>query len=226
MKYLPYIMLAALAGLAGGCGPEKEPPRAEIGYYVASREAVVCLNRVAFIELSNDGCAPPVAQDMTQALYQAVGHKQLFHIEVLPRTAPQCEALPMDAQRVFSLQDLAQMREVLKVDAVLLGGVTRFQQYPRSQMGLYLRLIDLRDGKLAWGVDHIWDSTDKATEERIKGFFKTEMRSGYDPAAYRMVLMGPHFFQKFVAYEVAQTLPSKYLPVRPEDTKETSKATR
>ena len=77
---------------------------------------------------------------------------------------------------------------------------------PRMQIGLYLQLLDLRRGRLVWGLDHTWDTTDRATEQRIKAFFRSRMRDGYGPLDWRMAVTSPKVFQKFVACEVAETL--------------------
>ena len=98
------------------------------------------------------------------------------------------------------------LRKNLKADAVLVGEVTQYYPYPRLAIGLRLKLIDLRDGTLIWAIEQFWDSTDKQVENRAEDFFKTQIRSGFDPIEYRMALVSPHMFLKFVAWEVGQTL--------------------
>jgi len=73
-------------------------------------------------------------------------------------------------------------------------------------MSLRLSLIDLRNGKLLWAVDHTWDTADKETQERIKRYFKNEVRAGYQPLREDLVSISPIEFNKFVAYEIVQTL--------------------
>ena len=80
------------------------------------------------------------------------------------------------------------------------------------QIGLFLNLVDLREGRLIWGVDHIWDTTNRLTERSIERFFVKEMRSGYGPANWRLGLLSPRMFGKFVAHEAAGTLPLRIPP--------------
>jgi hypothetical protein len=82
-----------------------------------------------------------------------------------------------------------------------------FRPHPRMQMGLSLRLLDLKRGQLAWAVDHVWDTTDKAVEKRIERYFNDQIRSGYEPMDSRLIMISPKAFEKFIAYEVAETLP-------------------
>ncbi len=208
-KVTTRLLLALVAILAGGCAKEAVPVPARIGHHLRSDKSVLRLHRAVFITMNDRKGTPQIAEGMTNALIGAIQRRQLFHIDVLSPTDPACEGLPLDQRRGLSMKQLAQLREALKCDAVILGAVSHWQTYPRMQIGIYLRLLDLRNGLPVWVVDHIWDSTDKQTEARIREFFQKEMRSGYDPAQWRLALMSPKVFQKFVAYETANTLPSR-----------------
>jgi len=205
--------------LAGGCcvlmllaGCAK-PPR--IGHYLDSPQSLWRIRRVVFVELSAPDGYPRVAEETTDALFRALQEKQLFHLDVIDRTDPACQDLPLESRQAFTLAQLSAMRKSLGCDAILFGSVTGFQAYPRMRLGLYVRLLDLKDGKLVWAVDHHWDTTDKATERRIRRHFTSEMRSGYNPVRWRLGLLSPKLFQNFVADEVADTLPERPPPGQP-----------
>ena len=114
--------------------------------------------------------------------------------------------MPLGKREAFDLQDLVAMREELRCDAVLFGKITSFMSYPRMQMGLYLRLLDLRGGRVLWGADHVWDMTDKGVEYRAERYYKQNLRDVYGPADSSVMLMSPSAFQRFVAHEIAQTM--------------------
>jgi hypothetical protein len=86
--------------------------------------------------------------------------------------------------------------------------VRDFQQMPRMHASLYLSLVDVNQGRVVWGVDHYWDTTDRLVEKRIKTFYDVRMRSGYDPMHHEIAMASPRTFAKFVAFEAAQTLTS------------------
>ena len=73
-------------------------------------------------------------------------------------------------------------------------------------VGLRSKLLDLRDGQLVWALEQIWDSADKATEKRIKSYFKSEKRDGFAPLHEKLAAVSPLEFIKFVSYEVAGTI--------------------
>jgi len=211
------VLILALGFVLGGCAPPG-PPEANINTYLRSRNDVTDLHRVVFIRLSQGDYPPDIAEGMTRELVNAIQQRRLFHIDKIGPGARECMDLPLNIREPFSMRQLARIRDALRCDAVMFGSVTHFQTHPRMQIGLYVRLLDLKNGNLVWSVDHIWDSTDKQTTERMEWFFSEEMRGGYDPVQWRLTMMSPKVFQKFVAYESANTLPDCSVPPDPEET--------
>ena len=166
------------------------------------------LHRVVFVELNDCTGYPDISKTMTEAMFRSIQDKRIFHADLVSKFDIQCQELPLAGREALTISQLADIRQKLKCDAILFGKVSHFRPYPRMQVGLYLKLLDLKDGKLVWAIDHIWDTTDKSTAGRIRDFFDTEMRQGYEPAQWQMGLMSPGMFQKFVAYEVTNTFPT------------------
>ncbi len=198
--------IALAAGLLAGCGPE---PASRLGYYVAPRRDLVALRRVVLLPLANETDEPGAELGLSEELFRAVQGSRLFHVRAAPADGPVAAALPAAGSGPFTLQDLARFRRALGADAVLAGALTRWQPYPRMQTGLTLRLVDLRDGRVLWAVDHVWDATDEGTQRRIRRFFERIMGTGTDPFGWELGTVSPRAFQKFVAHEVIETLPSR-----------------
>lgn len=196
------LLLCAAPSALLGCGPQ----RPNIDYYLSSRADLQRIRRVVFVDLSQESSFPAISDDMSEALFQALQGGNFFHIDRIARDDPHCRDLPLDARQAFTVKDLAAMREAFGCDALLFGRVSHFRSYPRMQIGLFLRLLDLKEGKLVWGVENIWDTTDKTIENRAKEFYEKQMRSGYEPAEWSLLMKSPKAFQKFVAFEVAGTL--------------------
>lgn len=205
------LILVGVGLLAAGCA-EQGPPLANINSYLRSTGSVMRLHRVVFISLDDLRGPPQIAEGMSEALVGAIQARRLFHIDRIDPTDRECELLPLSIREPYSMKQLAQIRKALNCDAVIFGAVSHFQTHPRMQIGVYVRLMDLRNGNLIWSVDQIWDSTEKQTEQRIEYFFDREMRSGYDPVQWRLTFMSPKVFQKFIAYEAANTLPDRSRP--------------
>lgn len=199
-------MLAGLAAATAvtGCTKPQTPAEA-IGYYLRP-DGTQNINRVVFVEFARDNENPRIADEATNAMLQAIQNKKLFHIEVIKRTNPACQDLNLNKSQAYTLEELAAMSKTLKCDAILLGRVDRFQPYPRMMIGLYMQLLDLKQGNLVWAVDHVWDTTDKQTEERIKKYFGEVIKDRYEPIDWELAIMSPRAFLKYVAYEAAATL--------------------
>ena len=89
---------------------------------------------------------------------------------------------------------------------MLIGTVTSYTPYPHMAMGLQLKLIDLRDGQVAWAAEQVWDTADKNTEEQIKKYFDQELRQGFSPLGEQLAMLSSINFVRFVTYDVAEAL--------------------
>lgn len=194
------------AAAAAGCKPGDDKVPAAINHHLSSPRDLYRMRRVMFVALGDDTGHPRIAEDTSAALHKKIQAQRIFHVDMVWPDEPICRDLPIEKREALTVQELAQMRQDLRCDAILFGRVTNFMSYPRMQMGLYMRLLDLKDGRLVWAVDHTWDMTDSETEDRAKHFFKHHMRNLYEPANENFLLMSPGAFEQFVAWETARTM--------------------
>lgn len=206
------MVLIAMLGLSVGCSSEKPP---EISYYVDP--GIRNVSRVVFVEIGDQTGYPEVANRMTKALAEAMTDRGIFRVDVLPAGHPELRYLDLHKRGPHTLKELLTIRKSLRCDAILFGRMVSYKQYPSTQIGLYMRLIDLKDGKLIWALDEIWDTTNRQTVKRIDAFYFDYMRDTYDPAKGEMGIMSTDGFQKFVSHEIACTMDSsQYSASRPK----------
>jgi len=211
-KRVPISCLATLLLLVllPACRFYRTPPLAvDYGYYINPDKDLFTIGRTALVELDNDSSYPQVSADVTDALFQALQKKQVFGLTVIQQNDPAWRSLRLDADLMYTPEQLLAIRKALKCDAVLVGTVTEFKPHPHLAVGLRLKLIDLADGQLLWALEQVWDSADKTTEYRIKNYFRTQIRSGFAPLGEQLVAVSPLKFIKFVAFETAETLQPK-----------------
>jgi hypothetical protein len=197
---LAWLMAMCLAS----CAPAKP---ANIHCYSGSAEDFAGLHKVVFVQLADQYGFPQVSDDMTEALFRSIQVRNLFRIEVVKRTNSACQDLLQPGHGEYTLKQLAELKQAFQCDGLLFGMVNSFQPHPHMQVGLYLCLLDLNNGKVVWSVDHMWDTRDRKTEDRLREYFNTEVGKGLEPIQWRLGLISPLAFEKFVAFEVAQTLP-------------------
>ena len=207
-KNISMLLVLILTGiLLGGCD---DSPRefAVNKHFLSSNEDVFDLSRVVFVELSDDTGNPRQAWSMTLELQKFLQDKD-FHTDCVRANDARCVDLPLRQLSALSLEQLNMMRKDLQCDAILFGRLTHFQPYPKLQIGVYAKLINLRDGKTVWAIDRVWDTTQRDTEDRIKYFVDLHMRTGYGPGKGRLALISPRMMQTYVAWEIARTIPSR-----------------
>ncbi len=201
-----WILPVAVLSILAGCAPEGTYP-APVGHYLHSPESVAQLDRVVFVELYSRDGEEAFAETMTDSVARSLTEKQLFELGVLRSSEPIYELLPLQKRNAPTYEDMLEIRRRLNCDAVLFGWVERFEPYPHMEANISLRLLDLNRGRLVWGVDHVWDTGQNSVERRIRDFYYTTSPREREPAEWRMAAMSPLAFGRFVAFEIAQTLP-------------------
>ena len=190
-----------------GCGVYRgQPLGAAKYYYLTPDEDLGTVGRVDIVEFVNQTRNPQIGAEMSRTVFQGLQKKQMFGLRLFGLEDAQWKSLQVAPDTAYSLEELRAMRDALGSDAVVTGAVTDYRPFPHMSMSLRLSMIDLRDGKLLWAVDHTWDTADKETQERIRRYFRDQVRTGYEPLREDLVIISPIEFNKFVSYEVVETL--------------------
>jgi len=179
-------------------------------YYTDPAADFTGIGRVVVFELDNLSTQPDMGPLLTDAINQALRKRHLFAVRTIGPNHQDWRSLDLARTNAYSLEELSAIRQQLAADAIVFGVVQQYQPYPHLLTGLHLKMVDLRCGRVVWAMEQVWDSTDKTVELRMKRYFDTQMRSG-NPGApglnWDAFLMSPRAFDKFVAAEVARTLP-------------------
>jgi len=196
----------SLLMLSGGCETTPKGAAMSDAYYLSPYKDLSTLGRIALVELDNNSGHPSIPADVTKALFVAIQKKHLFGVTIVPHDDPEWRGLQENLDSLQALKKLLAMREALKCNGLLVGTVTEYEPYPRMAISLRLKLIDLTDGQLLWGLEQVWDTADHSIEKRVRQYFKDELRAGVGSLREELVVVSSLRFGKFVAYEVAETL--------------------
>jgi hypothetical protein len=197
-------MSAILLFLLCGCDSDHDKGMAN-AYYLSPNKDLRRLGRVALVEMDSSSDSAEIGAAITDALFLEAQKKQVFGVMVVHRDEPTWHSLQENLDSLQALRQLAAVRAALGCNGLLVGTVTRYQPYPHMAVGLRLKLLDLTDGQLLWGLEQVWDSSDKSIQKRVKAYLKDQQRSGQSPLREELVLVSPINFCKFAAYEVAGT---------------------
>ncbi len=209
MKSMLFYCGMGFALAVTGCTKFEEKAVPPSGHYYLDKTAdFSSIGRVVLVELENQSSSSPdLSKILTQELSDGIGKKHLFSMQTVYEADSDWQSLNMGRIKTFSMQQWAALRQQMKADAVIFGTITRYRPYPQMLAALNVKMVDVREGKLLWAIEEVWDSTDKNTELRIKEFFETEMRTGYQPMNWQVVLNSPKAFHKYIVYEISRTLP-------------------
>lgn len=202
-------VLLTAAVLAPGCASQNQTAPQRNHCYRNPEKDLAAIGRVAFVELNNNTSYPDISADVTEQLFESIQKKQLFGLNVVRQNDTSWRSLQLEPDGEYILEEIQTIRTKLKCDGLLTGTITRFSPHPHTAVGLRLKMLDLRDGRLVWAIEQVWDSTDKTIEQRIKNYLKQQRRSDSSAAQEQLVKISPLEFFKFVSCEVADTLEKK-----------------
>jgi hypothetical protein len=208
MKVLRWGIVCASVFLCVGCDTVQPKAQTPYGhYYLDNHGNFSSVDRVVLLELDNQSNRVELPSQLTKGMADGLGKKHLFSIRTIDHTDPLWSRLNLDEIAVSSKEDLALIGQELNVDAVIFGTIKRYRSYPHLLMSLHLKMMDVRRGRLLWAMEQVWDSTDRQVELRMKEYYEKEVRQGYQPLDWKILVTSPRAFNKFIVYEIGQTLP-------------------
>jgi len=207
IKNIILLFVVVMLPISGCSIKLKKPaPIRPLEYYRSGGVDFRSIGRVVILEMENRSTNQELSKELTMALTEEIRKKQIFGLETLYLRDPKWESLRLSTDSDVSTKQLEDIQKKLGVDAVMYGKIENYRPYPRNSIGLKLKLVDCATGQLLWAIDQVWDSTDTVIEERAKIFFSTQMRSDYGPMDWEMVRLSPRIYNKFISYEISQTL--------------------
>jgi hypothetical protein len=175
-------------------------------YYLNPHKDLRQLGRVALVELDNTSAYPEISVHATRALFMELQKRQIFSLSIVSRDDPAWRGLQENLDSLQALRGLLAVRDTLGCNGLLVGTITEYRPYPQLSLGLRLKLLDLTDGQLLWGVEQVWDARDKNVQKRVEIYFKEELSSGFAPLRENLIVISSREFIKFAAHETAETL--------------------
>lgn len=212
-KIINWLLISIVMSLSG-CGARivKNEPGYDY-HYINPSKYLGTVGKLVIIELENSSNYDSVSAEITKEMYHSLQKNPLFSTKTISNKDQRWTDHNIDLYSTYSLEQLVDLRTSLNCDAVMVGIVTQYAPYPHMNMGLRLKMIDLRDGKLLWAHEQSWDCNDKAIDERIRSYFKKNRRSDYSSMEDSLLTVSPLKFMRFVAYEVTNTM----MPPKPRN---------
>lgn len=197
--YLPVLLIS-------GCYSTYQPGQDQNHYYVDRETIKNDISRVAFVELDNETMYPEIGSQVTSQLYNELQKQQTFSVNVISKDDPRWVKMQLEDKPSYNIDEISRIYENLNQDALLFGKITEYSPYPHLTVGFRLKLISLKDARLLWGFEQIWDSSDNTTGEKIKKYIHTRMSREGETLKSELMTVSTKQFLKFAAFEAACTL--------------------
>jgi hypothetical protein len=195
--------------LVCGCAQDRQDDPMAGSYYLSPYKDLHRLGRVALLALGEVPNDAEIAGIVTDALFLETQKRQVFGVMRVRPEDPAWQNLPEHPDAAGTLRQWETARRSLHCNGLLVGTVSRYEPYPHMVLGLRLKLFDLVDGQLLWGLEQVWDASDRSIQKRIKAFLREDRKTGHSSLREELVVVSPLTFSKFVAYEVAGTFERK-----------------
>ena len=177
-------------------------------YYIKPGVRFNSIGKVVILEPSDLSYCGSLSEDLVELLAQELRKRHSFSVATVKENSQSWLDLENIKDGNYDYEKIATIRRELNSNAVIFGIISQYRPFPKMTIGLRLRMLDLRTGKIIWGIEQVWDTTDRRMQQKMECYFETSMRKGYDPIGPELLEVSPKAFYKFVASEVAQTIPS------------------
>ena len=162
--------------------------------------------------LANQTAYPKVADEMQTNLAAELQRAGRFDIVVATREDNGARARDVFARGQFDEVELLRVAREYQAEAVLFGQVTQYHPYNPPRVGLSLLMISPAEGIVIASSDGLWDAREAGTAEQAKQNFKQSLSWPQSVVGADRVLESPDVFQRFVSYQVAQSLVPPSMP--------------
>ena len=242
MKYLAAQIIAI--GIVLGCGPAyaggSGPPPASAdpaapaqNTFVSSSELPVDLRRVVMLPLASDtfNCTLSDGCQMLGPVLQAelIKTGKFEVVAADPETLRNCTGrLSWTGEEALPANFFDSLKQFYGCDAVLFCDLTTFRPSPPLAIGLRLKLVDVKTGKIIWAADEIYDANNADVRKAAQIYEKREQPHQslvfhiYSFLAWCIntptrtalddqwnILHSPRYFGEFSADQVLKTLPQR-----------------
>jgi hypothetical protein len=103
-------------------------------------------------------------------------------------------------------QDLVQLDRTYRVDAVVLGTVTRYDPYAPQILGLDVKILSTRTGVVLWASSRVFDaSSDRVANDALSWYdrYVDETGAEFGP---EVVLLSPKAWARYVCDRLARSI--------------------
>jgi hypothetical protein len=198
------FVTVSLAGLLlAGCA-SAPPPAPDVRSYRSP--SIGAVDRILVLPFIPENDFPDQADMLTARFIQGI-RSGTFTVLPLP-DASVTTSLVADVRLRGSVRaaDLVKLQEDYRVDAVVIGSVTRYDPYAPQVVGLDVKLVSTRSGMILWQARKVFDATEESVHRDALAWYDryvSETEAEFGP---EVVLLSPKAFARYACSRLAESM--------------------
>lgn len=202
---LIFLLFTCGCGRVFSSGPTAGPTG---NYYIDYDRFPGSIRNAVLFEFDNNSNHPEISSDLSKELYSNLQKNSMFGTVLVTKNNTTWDNYKLDPFKTYTQEQLSQIHEAMQCDAVLIGVITDYQPWPYMTMGMRLKLVDVRNGRLLWAYENSWDCSELNTKQRMLSYFKQNTNAGRSDLQNEIMAVSSINFIKFVAHETTSTIMS------------------
>jgi len=192
-----------LAAVLTGCATVKSKPEPVRSY---RSDGLAAAQRILVLPFAPESEFPDQAEMVTARFTQAI-RRGPFTILPLPDAAV-TTSLVDDVRLRGSVRtaDLVTLQQEYRVDAVVIGAITRYDPYAPQVLGLDVKMVSTRSGAVLWQARKVFDArTEPIQADALAWYDRIVVESGAEFGP-EVVLLSPKAFARYACGRLAETM--------------------
>ncbi len=192
-----------VALLLTGC-TRSTPPAPEVQSYRSPTIAAV--DRILVLPFTPEHDFPDQADMLTARFMQGI-QGSTFTVLPLP-DASVTTSIVDDVRLRGSVRsaDLVKLQEHYRVDAVVIGAVTRYNPYAPQVVGLDVKLVSTRSGMVLWQARRVFDASEESVHADALAWYDRYVNETEAEFGPEVVLLSPKAFARYVCARLAESM--------------------
>lgn len=163
------------------------------------------VKRAVMIDFANRTHTMGINDSVTESLAQKLIEASYFQVVRQPLTKEIEESY---SKARFKKSLLERIQKETNADAVIMGEVTAFHAYRPIRLGIRLKMLDLKEGKVLWAVDELFDAGFKNISHFAQKYYASTQNTESPLTTWESILISPALFTGFMCHEIVRTIES------------------
>ncbi len=192
-----------LALILAGCASTTPKPQPVQSY---RSEGLSAAHRILVLPFAPESEFPDQADMVTARFVEAI-RRGPFTILPLPDAALST-SLVEDVRLRGSVRtaDLVTLQREYRVDAVVIGSITRYDPYAPQVLGLDVKMVSTRSGAILWQARKVFDATSEPIQTDALVWYDRIVIASGEEFGPEVVLLSPKAFARYACTRLAETM--------------------